>query len=426
MKKMWFVLCALLLVPTLALANNDMVSVSELRQQVEAMGRWTKTYEAYGRTIEVDVPIIVPEVEKMPIVMIEPWRPYDEESWLPHQKIVEIQELGGDDNPIFLRCGDVGLYSYLNPNSEQERTTRFYRFKYPKDDAENRTSQDYIQVRFNSASVMLNANGKELERTGKSYDYREMDSEMCYAEDSNVSVGGAEKCLRDILTYYYGEEGSDIEIDYVRVLDRGRDKKGNVYDQNPMGSYYFHFWQNICGIPLMNDAGSIYKVIVRSDSLISELDRIALINWNWAEIMSRSDSYEIFATLVQPAQAMFDDVPLLSLEKIIQNIEKYIRKEYRQKGYIHNIYSLRLGYVCYLSDEETEGFVAYPMWRVECDYIKPGGVGYQVNAMSDDYRNGFDFTDLYVNAQTGEVITDKLTRIAQEVCPRVITWEDAQ
>ena len=318
------------------------------------------------------------------------------------------------------------MYSYLNPNSEQERTTRFYRFKYPKDDAENRTSQDYIQVRFNSASVMLNANGKELERTGKSYDYREMDSEMCYAEDSNVSVGEAEKCLRDILTYYYGEEGSDIEIDYVRVLDRGRDKKGNVYDQNPMGSYYFHFWQNICGIPLMNDAGSIYKVIVRSDSLISELDRIALINWNWAEIMSRSDSYEIFATLVQPAQAMFDDVPLLSLEKIIQNIEKYIRKEYRQKGYIHNIYSLRLGYVCYLSDEETEGFVAYPMWRVECDYIKPGGVGYEVNAMSDDYRNGFDFTDLYVNAQTGEVITDKLTRKAQEVCPRVITWEDAQ
>ena len=236
MKRFATMMGTLLLMPTLALANGDMVSISELRRQVEAMGRWTKTYEAYGRTIEVDVPIIVPEVEKMPIVMIEPWRPYDEESWLPHQKIVEIQELGGDDNPIFLRCGDVGLYSYLNPNSEQERTTRFYRFKYPKDDAENRTSQDYIQVRFNSASVMLNANGKELERMGKSYDYREMDSEMCYAEDSNVSVGEAEKCLRDILTYYYGEEGSDIEIDYVRVLDRGRDKKGNVYDQNPMGS----------------------------------------------------------------------------------------------------------------------------------------------------------------------------------------------
>ena len=31
MKKMWFVLCALLLVPTLATANSDVVSISELR-----------------------------------------------------------------------------------------------------------------------------------------------------------------------------------------------------------------------------------------------------------------------------------------------------------------------------------------------------------------------------------------------------------
>ena len=60
-----------MIVPTLALASGDMVSVSELRQQVEAMGRWTQTYEAHGRTIEVDVPIIVPEVEAMPIVTVE-------------------------------------------------------------------------------------------------------------------------------------------------------------------------------------------------------------------------------------------------------------------------------------------------------------------------------------------------------------------
>ena len=49
MKKMMALFWTLLLFPTLALANNDMVSVSELRQQVEAMERWTQTYEAYGR-----------------------------------------------------------------------------------------------------------------------------------------------------------------------------------------------------------------------------------------------------------------------------------------------------------------------------------------------------------------------------------------
>ena len=73
MRKITLLFCALLLVPTLALANNDMVSVSELRQQVERMGRWTKTYEAHGRTIEVDVPIIVPEVEEFPVFLVEPY-----------------------------------------------------------------------------------------------------------------------------------------------------------------------------------------------------------------------------------------------------------------------------------------------------------------------------------------------------------------
>ena len=76
MKRFATMMGALLLMPTLALASGDMVSISELRQQVEVMGRWTKTYEAYGRTIEVDVPIIVPEVEKVPILSAVPVLPY--------------------------------------------------------------------------------------------------------------------------------------------------------------------------------------------------------------------------------------------------------------------------------------------------------------------------------------------------------------
>ena len=71
MRKITFLFCVLMIVPTLVLASGDMVSISELRQQVEMIGRWTQTYEAHGRTIEVDVPIIVPEVEAMPIVTVE-------------------------------------------------------------------------------------------------------------------------------------------------------------------------------------------------------------------------------------------------------------------------------------------------------------------------------------------------------------------
>ena len=48
MKKVLIALCALLLMPTLATANSDMVSISELRQQVEAMGQWTQNDTVNG------------------------------------------------------------------------------------------------------------------------------------------------------------------------------------------------------------------------------------------------------------------------------------------------------------------------------------------------------------------------------------------
>ena len=61
---------ALLLVPTLALASGDMVSISELRQQGEAMERWTQTYDTPNGKVSVDIPIIVPEVENVPILQV--------------------------------------------------------------------------------------------------------------------------------------------------------------------------------------------------------------------------------------------------------------------------------------------------------------------------------------------------------------------
>ena len=70
MKRFAGMMGALLLFPTLALASGDMVSVSELRQQVEMMGRWTKTYDTPNGKVSVDIPIIVPEVENMPILQV--------------------------------------------------------------------------------------------------------------------------------------------------------------------------------------------------------------------------------------------------------------------------------------------------------------------------------------------------------------------
>lgn len=78
MKKVLIALCALLLMPTLATANGDMVSISELRQQVEAMGQWTQNDTVNGKIIEINAPIKVPDVDELPVIIVSRLEPDDE------------------------------------------------------------------------------------------------------------------------------------------------------------------------------------------------------------------------------------------------------------------------------------------------------------------------------------------------------------
>ena len=57
-KKLLASFCALLLVPTMAVASTNMVSISELYKKAAEMGRWRRTYETPTGTLEVDIPIL--------------------------------------------------------------------------------------------------------------------------------------------------------------------------------------------------------------------------------------------------------------------------------------------------------------------------------------------------------------------------------
>ena len=60
MKKIFAVLCALLLVPTMASA--ELISITELVQEMPEAG--IEEIDVNGKTISIDAPIYVPEVEK--------------------------------------------------------------------------------------------------------------------------------------------------------------------------------------------------------------------------------------------------------------------------------------------------------------------------------------------------------------------------
>lgn len=78
MKRWIAVLGVMLLMPTLAMAQGEMVSVSELRRQSEQMRRWKEKYDTPNGEVSVDVLIIVPDVERCPVVTVENQKPWNE------------------------------------------------------------------------------------------------------------------------------------------------------------------------------------------------------------------------------------------------------------------------------------------------------------------------------------------------------------
>lgn len=68
MKRLFAAMAVMMLVPTLASAGGEMVSVTELREQVETRGRWTADYtDQYGRVVHVDIKPIMDQYGAVPI-----------------------------------------------------------------------------------------------------------------------------------------------------------------------------------------------------------------------------------------------------------------------------------------------------------------------------------------------------------------------
>ena len=200
MKKILFVLCALLLVPTLALASGDMMSISELRYQVEAMGRWTKTYEARGRTIEVDVPIIVPEVEEFPVFSVEPYYAVYEQCLTRDGTMLE--KIGED--------GRCSVYAESNLLSEEGIIGK----------ARVLDLDDFEQVDFDANySSPRDEHNLNTKYTSKFFYPYEIDQADIYAEDNPASLENAVTNLEKIIGYFYPEEPA-VMVDRVELRSR--------------------------------------------------------------------------------------------------------------------------------------------------------------------------------------------------------------
>ena len=417
-RKILFTLCILLLVPTMATASTDMVSISELRQQVETMGRWTQIYEAYGRTIEVDIPIIVPEVDAVPIVQVSGYYAVDQEGCLTRDG-TKLNKIGYDGFDIY---EEDGLMKYLGTT---DTSGKINVSPFDKDKGV------ILLAYYNSPS---NLRTHKVEYDSKVYYPYEVDADEIYAEDNPQSAAAAKAYLERVLGYFYPESDNSIALRYLEMRSRGHKVKG-LDDYNlgeyakdyPMGTYALSFCQTIHGIPVYHDVGDRLDLTGSAPhELINDAwkktEPIMGISDNRFEFMG-DDSFEMLVRWVKEAGIIKEDVPLAPLSSIISSIEDEI-----QKGHIRNVYALRLGYGCYITNESPETYVLYPTWICECDYMDDPK--WEIDEWAYNLEKGFNkkytFKTFVINAQTGEMDDPYLSKKEQIFCPTIITWEDAQ
>jgi len=414
MKRFAGMMGALLLVPTLALASGDMVSISELRQQVEMMGRWTKTYDTPNGEVSVDIPIIAPEVENVPILQVSAVMGKDVAEEKGLHKSVDQENAGAG---IFY--DDFDILSKLNANVD-DAAMIFCANPEEIDLA-------FLQVSHNDPNSM---------RMG-SWDYssdyyypNEMNPETLFAEENDQPLSAADDVLAVLLQNYYGRENADYGVDYVEVRGKARKRVGRTkndlgaYKKDyPKATYYISFRQKLEGIPIYLEIG--HKMLTTNQTYVTQevalkCQRIRGIETNTLEYMDET-SFILDTTWMREEKRIQEDVPLATLEDVMRALEKRI-----EEGYIRDIYALRLGYVCYPDDTSPDIYALYPAWICDCIYANSPREQIMENIVTDAFRENFRYEQILVDAQTCDIQEGWIDRDEGLYHAEPMTWGKIQ
>ena len=414
MRKITFLFCVLMIVPTLALASGDMVSISELRQQVEMMGRWTKTYDTLNGKVSVDIPIIVPEVENMPILQVSAVMGKDVAEEKGLHKSVDQENAGAG---IFY--DDFDILSKLNADVDGAAMIFC-------------ANPEEIDLAF----LQVSHNGPNSMRRG-SWDYssdyyypNEMNPETLFAEENEQLMSTANDALAVLLQNYYGKENADYDVDYVEVRGKARKRVGRTkndlgaYKKDyPNGTYYISFRQKLEGIPIYLEIG--HKMLTTNQTYVTQetalkCSRISWININGLEYMDEG-SFMLNATWMREEKQIWEDVPLATLDEVMWALEKRI-----EEGYIRDIDALRLGYVCYLDDTSPDTYTLYPAWVCDCIYANSPREQIEENDVTDAFRENYRYEQILVDAQTCDIQAGWIDRDEGLYHAEPMTWGKIQ
>ena len=366
---------------TAAAYAQEYQTVSQLRESVPA--RWTTTIETKWRDVAIDAEIVTPDVEAIPVVKVgydlhpSPLTP-EESGW------VEVNDSYETGSLILYMTDDTG--------------------KPPRKN-----------------------NGRKVNRDPVSKEnwYGGFDPNQTYIPLSDIRFSEIQDLIRDELVKFgYPPEDFDLETPERMWLQHWY-FAGTKEDAAP-AEILMNLYTKLNGI-------TVYGHIL--DAVRNTRGERARKDGFW-DSMTTTVAYEgvidrlslLFISHLLPVETLAEDVPLCSFDTIQKSLEQEIKK-----GRVRKIYEISLGYVLYCepgayhewgqkADYSSIFYDVKPMWRVNC--LKASGAQKELEESDeDDERNSVAYTQMLVDAQTGEIIgqSDAADR---SMFPGFLTWED--
>ena len=375
----------------------ECISINEL--QTEANIEWKKEYvDRYGRTISVDVTPIIPQVDKVPIQIME-------NQILPRENVLNIypqsmvqEEKREEDNVIIM--------NYLNQDKNERGAVYICQ-----------EGGKLVLFEYDDLNTKIKKTTTKLESfSGIQYCSNEVDRLYPYFDGYDFTVQDSIDCANKELGKFFPDYDLDLDMTWVTIVP------------NTRPCYYCKLRQKIDGIPILMGAGDITYGANEKEmgfKFPKSWKTKGVEYWGyyispiWGFIAYVDGGYQIQFRPLKKVASVVDDVPLCTLDEVISSVEKQI-----EKGNIRNVYEIRFGYCCYL--DENEQIVLYPVWQIECDYFFNPKEEQKHYAEMENVRvtQGHDYHTMIVNAQTGEFMNPADLKDNLLKCPDIITWDD--
>ena len=367
MKKIFTVLCALLLVPTLALCDE----IESIRSDVQS--------GSYDMEKINHAPIYIPDVSEINVIRAEKYE--------ANPEIVQKYENAG---MIAIEKMKNGTLLYMGDEYDK---------KYGFD---KRTQ--FLEYHIDSAWKL---------------DDEELDN--IYAQKQPISAGTVVDKIKRMVHELY-DESISIELKRIEVVSsfqKGKmvsDKMTSLGDYEfgdltGIGGYGIEAYPTLDGVPIIASAGSGY--LERGAEKIYDVLYFAHPS---AYVFYYSDDYMniSLSNVFKKKEVVFENVPLCGFDKVYEIVEKYV-----DEGKIKRVYNISLGYIIYLDKKEEYSdkkekngkqrdyadYLLIPTWIIGCSYSENGSNDDQtdMNSYDGSEQQDLNYQKIFIDAQTGKL-----------------------